>query len=392
MRRGLTVIPLIALALLRPGAAGGGGTHDVANDSAASPAIVGGARHDAVAEPPVRTVQRSQSRPSRRYFTSRLVEPRVVGEDDGVLLERPIHLRATGDGGFVLFDYGDMTVRRSEPDGHLRWTVGGRGQGPGRFAQGSDLRVTSRGEVVVLDNNNGRLTTIAADGRIAAMARVEEPVRGLLGIAGGSVTAVRPFGPDTLWRVPITGSVQRSQPMPTKIALGSNLVAESYPTEDQGRSVLVFRWSDRFVALARDGTVAGTLSGIDSIPFPDVSRQVLSPTGLTGRDGATVTQLRVSRVDERAEPATRGATVWRRTLLVVAARAGSDSTSVLDAYDIESGQYQGSLALPVRASGVAVLDADHLAVLDTELVPVVRIWRVAASGARPLRMERESPR
>ena len=195
MRRGLTVIPLIALALLRPGAAGGGGTHDVANDSAASPAIVGGARHDAVAEPPVRTVQRSQSRPSRRYFTSRLVEPRVVGEDDGVLLERPIHLRATGDGGFVLFDYGDMTVRRFEPDGHLRWTVGGRGQGPGRFAQGSDLRVTSRGEVVVLDNNNGRLTTIAADGRIAAMARVEEPVRGLLGIAGGSVTAVRPLPP-----------------------------------------------------------------------------------------------------------------------------------------------------------------------------------------------------
>ncbi len=119
---------------------------------------------------------------------------------------------------------------------------------------------------------------------------------------------------------------------------------------------------------------------------------MLSPTGLTGRDGATVTQLRVSRVDERAEPATRGATVWRRTLLVVAARAGSDSTSVLDAYDIESGQYQGSLALPVRASGVALLDADHLAVLDTELVPVVRIWRVAPSGARPLRLERESPR
>jgi hypothetical protein len=46
------------------------------------------------------------------------------------------------------------------------------------------------------------------------------------------------------------------------------------------------------------------------------------------------------------------------------------------------------LALPVRASGVAVLDAEHLAVLDTELVPVVRIWRVVPNGTRPLRLER----
>jgi hypothetical protein len=388
MRRELPATLYASLAVFSSGAAAAGWAHAASGHHLVPVSVADDRMRDAAEDHASRAVTRSQTRISRRYFTSRLAEPRVVGDEDGVLLERPTHLRATGDGGFVLFDYGDMTVRRFGAGGRLLWTVGGRGQGPGRLAQGTDLRVTPRGEVVVLDNNNGRLTTITAEGRVAAMARVEEPARGLLGVAGGNVTAVIPFGTDTLWRVPITGSVQRSQPMPKRIALGSNLVAESYATERQGRSVLVFRWADQFVVLARDGTVARTLSGIDSIPFPDVSRQVISPTGLTGRDGARVTQLRVSRVDERAEPATRGATVWRRTLLVIAARSGSDSTSILDAYDIDSGAYQGSLALPVRASGVAVLDAEHLAVLDTELVPVVRIWRVVPSGTRPLRLER----
>lgn len=338
------------------------------------------------------SVSSAQSqRHTRQYLTTKLVLERTVGVGDGVVLERPAYLKRLPDGGMVLFDHGSRSLRAFGSDGSPLWTAGRRGGGPGEFAGVADIRVARNGDVVVLDDDNQRLTTILATGTVGTMERLDDPAERLLGIDGGSKTVLVPYGIDTLWRAvePNRSGRVRWQPTAPDVRKASaRIAATGFTTESDGRSVVVFEWSDLFVVLAKDGGIARVFHGVDAVPFPAANRKEVSPPkGLKLPNGGKITTMRVTRVDPQARRVTHGADLWGNTLLVITRLENADSTTVLDAYDITSGSYIGSLKLPVRTNSVAVLDDHHIAAIDAELVPVVRIWRVVPDGPQPLVLE-----
>ncbi|MYA11502.1 MAG: hypothetical protein F4087_07790 [Gemmatimonadetes bacterium] len=86
----------------------------------------------------------------------------------------------TGDGVLVL-DGGTATVSAWSPDGVLRFTVGGQGQGPGEFVSAQDLFVESNGSFWVKEGIGSRFTHYGADGTLLGTARGVDAALGYQG-------------------------------------------------------------------------------------------------------------------------------------------------------------------------------------------------------------------
>lgn len=96
----------------------------------------------------------------------RLVEEwRVGGEVDGPHSFGDVRALAyLPDGRIVVLDARDQQVHYLDATGQPVRTVGRKGAGPGEFAGANGLVVTARGEVVVNDHSNNRLTVLAPNG------------------------------------------------------------------------------------------------------------------------------------------------------------------------------------------------------------------------------------
>jgi hypothetical protein len=68
------------------------------------------------------------------------------------------------NGGIVLFEYKDQQVHFLDARGRPVRTTGRKGSGPGEYSEANGLAVSARGEVVVNDPSNNRLTVLASNG------------------------------------------------------------------------------------------------------------------------------------------------------------------------------------------------------------------------------------
>jgi hypothetical protein len=95
-------------------------------------------------------------------------EPSVtIGSADGdehYLFSRVTKGRLMPDGGFVLMDFGTMTLRRFSATGAFMWEAGREGDGPSEFRDPQVLQVLKPDSLLVFDTSSRQLSVISPSG------------------------------------------------------------------------------------------------------------------------------------------------------------------------------------------------------------------------------------
>lgn len=301
----------------------------------------------------------------------------VFEDVEGDLFGDPLAIKAAPDGGFLVVDWGEYSIRTFSPDGEPRWRFGRSGEGPGEFSRFLDVEYDSAGRVLVLGERR-RLTVLDSDGSLLETTRTPE-VR-LAEImpstwSPGSYALMPRDTKEGLWMaVSSTGRVKR---LGGKLRLGAvppGLPSEAWATPlPDGGAAVVYRWSSRMVLLDSHGRVKALVDGIESIPFPEVL--TYTPNQDLG-DGMTLRRLR--RVDPEAPRASRAVAAEGSRIHVLFGGTTVHAGRIVDTYSIHSGAYMGSYLLPgTRHTDITVLADGRLATLDTEFFPTVRLWRLS---------------
>lgn len=331
--------------------------------------------------PAVRSSSVAAQADQRRW----LPEPVAVAsfvDRDGDLFGNPLQIAALPDGGFVLTDLADYAVRAFLADGRAAWTFGRAGDGPGEFRFLQDIDVSRDGEVVVLDRRLGRATIIdGATGQLITSFRI--PGGGAMQVlpsqGRGRVWLVPEAGKDsTLWMA-VSGDGELVESVDMPVACGQDLIdllCEVFATSTGGTgAAFAFRWSSKLLFANPDGSVRSVIDGIGRIQFPEVkSYEVKPPDGFEGYEGLKAI---ASRVDPTAVEATQGITADESHVFVLDAVSPEGPRRVVDVYEVDTGDYVGSLLFPEDLEGLAVLSDGRLATLDLDFFPTVQLWELA---------------
>jgi hypothetical protein len=178
----------------------------------------------------------------------------VAEGDEPYLLDGVRTVRLLSDGGILLANGGDNTLRWYDADGRFLFRRGGEGGGPGEFARLGAITLADADTVIAADWSARRLTIFTADGTLVGTA----PIVGLTGPPG----AVYPLADGSLV-MGISGfSTQQ---------LGDNI-------EDG-----TFRLPSPLLKLTRDGERADTIG-----MFPGMEIQITTRDGGFRIGGATL--------------------------------------------------------------------------------------------------------
>ena len=302
------------------------------------------------------------------------VQSAVFADVDGVLFGSPQQIKATPEGGFVVTDWGDLTLRAFAATGDALWVSGGEGQGPGEFLGFWDLEYDAGGRLLVLDVRNRRVTVLDSAGSVQHTLTFffDERVAQVLPFEwnGGHPVFLANDKSDGLWlAMDENGTVQRRGPTLSH-SFENPLVSEAWAEPvSGGRAAVVFRWSDQMIFLDSDGRIEKTANGVEPIPFPTI---VSYAPNLQSRGGVKITRVR--RVDPAAPIAVRSAAAGLTRLFVLFEGATERSGRIVDTYALSDGAYMGSYLLPDPVDYITVLVDGRLATLDISFIPTVRLW------------------
>lgn len=289
----------------------------------------------------------------------------------GNVLREPGLVALLSDSQIVVFDYGDHTLRAFSLNGNLEWTLDGPGGVPATFVNVLSLAVDRSRRIWTAEENPGRVSIIDRLGRVDKVLGGMPGIRRALPLSHDSYLALFPDSP--LPRLyDSTGALLRTVALPPPIETVSGLAGESwFATASNGRPVLAFIWSDRFVMLPADLRQARAHRGIERVDFPTVDELTVNIGGKA---------VESWRVDSSAVPAAASLSVDRNRIFVLFAgeKGTANRFRILDTYSADSGSYLGSYLLPEPAAQVAIRGNTvvMLAPLDH---PSLRVWRWQAS-------------
>lgn len=302
------------------------------------------------------------------------VESAVLVDVDGDLLGDPLSIRGSPGGGFLVADWADFAIRAFSATGQPIWRFGRSGAGPGEFLRFDDVEYEPDGRILVLDNDNLRVTFLDSNGGLVGSLRLPQgEVRELMPSSfspGDRVVTPRDTG-EALWlAISSAGRVTRRGP-PSPFAFNEPIEAESWATPlPGGGAAIVFRWSSQMIVLGSDGDIRAVIDGIEPIQFAEATNEYPD----TEIAGFRIT--RVTRIDrETAIPGAEAVAGGASRLFVLFNGATEDAGRIVDTYAVSDGRYLGSYRLPDRTyRDIAVLTDGRLATLDAELYPTVRLW------------------
>lgn len=250
-------------------------------------------------------------------------------------------------GGLYVADIVNAKLHHVDAAGELVWSYGRRGQGPGELLEVRILDVNAQGNAVIVDNLNRRIVTIGRDGRLIrerSLAREIGIPSAVAVLGNGNLAVAHMSGPWAL--LSSDGDLLEAVEPPWEGFVDKpflELVGQAIAVRGTNRWVYSFDTAGEWIVF--DGAkVVGRYPHIEHLPF---SRTLITeaPTGgvMTSYDGSpTHTTLDLA--------------VREDTLFVLFQGATEHRGRILDKYDVNSGDYLGSVLLPGRASGVAVGD------------------------------------
>ena len=307
-----------------------------------------------------------------RVWLAEPVQLTSVADPSGELFGNPHHIVPSPNGGYVLDDWLDMSVRRFSATGAMMWQFGRSGSGPGEFARLMDVEFDVSGNLMILDVDLGRATVVDSDGEMVETVPVRDGTqlmpRSFAGDGGWAVIPSLNSRTDTLW-VTRKGNARRSVARPPQLVADA-LATEGWARNIDGGAVLWFRWSSRIALLDESGRVIRVFDGIEPLSFPRVVTQdVVAPAGTNWNSA------RVTRVDPTAVRASVTASVAKSRIYVHFAGTTDDAHRIVDTYAM-SGEYLGSYLLPHPVRRAVALSDGRLATLETDLIPTVRTWKL----------------
>lgn len=256
----------------------------------------------------------------------------VLGGPEDTVLAMPMLPRHDGALGVVFFDLQNKKVYRVGADGELLWSWGRAGEGPGEITNVRALDVRTDGSVVLVDSGNRRVVTLSSDGEHVDEVPLEQVgfVHSVAALSSGRLAlhASRPLV--STWST--EGAVDAELPA----ALG-----ETRTIQHQGRVarwrggqwVFGFGFGNGWLVFDGDGNKpSGVYPYVEHTTFPDV---------ISVRQGLRT----YSRHPTRPVSSGRSLSVLGDTLFVLF--GGTRGAGwVLDRYDVRTGRYLASDALP----------------------------------------------
>ncbi len=317
--------------------------------------------------------------PARTWLAAPVLE-RTIGDDGNVTLYQPTGLVALDGRTVVTFDWSEMQVRAFSVDnGRQLWSFGRKGSGPREFNGGHQMVIDRDGNLSVLDNSSARLTTLSPTGQFVMSTPIPpEKVGGLLPGRQGEARKMVPRDTVTMWSTLAPGGILRAgASYPQGVRFSSPVVGEAYLAATATGSMMAFRWSDAIIVMDSTGNVARTIRGPERREFPGLITVTgtLKDVELDGIRGDA--QVTGRKVDKSGGEATHAIAAAGNELYVL--YSGTDSVTALrkiDRFDLRNGNYLGSHLLPHKVAGIAALGGGRIATVESELEPVIRIWRL----------------
>ncbi len=279
--------------------------------------------------------------------------------------------------GVVLVDEGTLQIHAFDRlTGDTRWSVGRKGGGPGEFQQINDITMDSAGNVLALDIQLGRISTIAPNGSLLAYRTPgpQQHAASICALRDGSLIGVTQQ-PDA-WLTRSDSSTQLA-----RYAFPVELPA-SAPTMVTGAAFARGEASDACTVFTMFGYGIGSVTtdarSITLRPYAEALEQPTF-TSKSGRvDGAPVVRTEMA---SGTSAATRGST-WNDTVLVTFRGMPGPDKPVLDLFD-RSGRYRGSWPSPHSDLEYAVYANGTLYTMRNSMVaPQLVAWRRISASER----------
>lgn len=295
------------------------------------------------------------------------------GTSADTFLLQPLALAADEEHVYVLDRGGSRVVAFRAADGSVAWLAGREGSGPGELKRPQGITRSPRGEVIVADAGNGRLSVFGTDGRFRRIVSFSTPpyFDNLCALADGSVV-VRSLGPvEPMFRVDARGAAVATPRLPWKDLNGpyGAVARQGWLASVPGTDDCVFalrlgrgftRYSD-----GRFGPAHPYVEGFD-VPATEVQR---------GSRG----EFKGERVSGSVEAA-RGIGVSRDQLMAAFWGQSERQGRVLDYYDLRTGAYLHSEPLPYFEGFTSAGDRAYL-LTSIGGYPAVRALRRAFPSA-----------
>lgn len=275
--------------------------------------------------------------------------------------------RSVPGGGLYVADIGNAKLHHVNAAGELVWSYGHRGQGPGELLEVRVFDVDAQGNAVIIDNLNRRIVTVGRDGNLLSEYPVPNGVghtSAVAALAGGNLAVAHWGGPWAL--LSNDGELLRPIDPPWEGFADRpflELVGQAIPVRGSDRWMYSFDTAGEWIVVD-GGEVAERYPHIENLPFSEVV--VTEP-----EQGGTMT-----RYGDDATHTTLDLAVREDTLFVLFFGATEDRGKVMDKYNVNTGDYLGSVLLPSSSTGVAVGDDGTLfAVSDSQLFPTITALR-----------------
>lgn len=268
---------------------------------------------------------------------------RAGGPEQDTALLFPIGLIAADSQHVYVPDAGGVRIAAFRTrDGSLAWTFGRRGRGPGEFSGFTAIALNDRGQIVIADAENARLTILGVDGRLIreipldGLPRIESvcplPGEGYL-VATSSSTELEP-----IMRLSRTGSVTARYAVPWEdLREAPGIQRQLHMTPAGGDGCVLALKLGRGFSIFRDNKFS-THAYVEPLPLPDVevATRELKNGGRSRGERLTFHQVGPS-----------GASASGDSLVLPFIGRTSHAGRVVDIYDLaHEGTYIGSYLLP----------------------------------------------
>ncbi len=362
-------VPSITLALLTLFAAFGcAGSDTTAKNSSATDAPA-----DASLAPGDALIQASLNgqAPSQRVIDStgwQVVWTRGGKREEALFAVVPIALPYRD--GVVIVDEGTLQIHAFDrSSGETRWSVGRKGAGPGEFQEINDITMDSAGNILALDVQLGRVSTIAPSGSLLANQQPgpQQHASSICALRDGSLVGVTQRNGAWLTRSRESSPLARfAFPVELPASAPSMVTSAAFARGEASDACTVFTMFGYGIggvtADARALTLQPYAEALETPTFTTQSRQV---------DGKPVVR---TEMESGTSAATRGST-WNDTVLITFRGAPGPDKPILDLFD-RFGRYRVSWPAPHRDLEYAVYANGTLYTMRNSMVaPQLVAWR-----------------
>lgn len=275
----------------------------------------------------------------------------VYGGPDNDALGDIASLVPDNHGGVFLADPIQFQVHHVNAQGELAWTWGREGSGPGELRSVRVMGLDTTGELVLIDDRNRRIVTLASDGHLISEVPLGTDINNVNGMAilESGVLAVHTTGPSSWLLIDRGGQIVATVHDPKELEeLPNNYI--------YGPMV---PWNgDRWVFGLHMGNGWFTFRSEE----PRLSSPYVENTAPLELGGP-----RRSRAAPDTEYSALSLSTRGDTLAVFFVGTSGGQLQILDRYDLSNGEYLDTHVLPTRATN-AVMDAQGRVFMNADHV------------------------